>query len=633
MHMHLRLHHSRATTKRSLIEDDNIWAFKPVEYLHSARQPRSTHLLPPSCVSSSHRPVKMLEASYQFSALQEEDSIRLLNLLPGEPSANLQSRMITARLSDEPVYRALSYVWGSRIPGATIRCDGDAIVITKNCEHALRQMRDKDKVVVLWIDAICINQRDLKERGHQIKNMGRIYKQASSVLIYLGPGEGDDSAMMKRQVSMFSNLLLEPLSRGLTLREVLDVPLQPEVDTQLSTLDFAAWKRTLDLPYWTRAWVIQEVGLATKATLMYSSDEIDWEDLMRAFTWLSDARHSLPIPSGKAVRSSWAGYDRYNRKQFSLRADDLTSDITFLDCLDNARRGREATDPRDMVYAFLEHPNSHRFDANYFLPVELVYYNFAVSCLHEYKNPNVLSYATRSADCKVTDELPSWCPKWNDKGQLPYPFAGLNRSSNYKTAGTTPFQFEVAGPSLKVSGVHLGAIAFATSPISAHHINHDDADPNPEPNPLLEAFQASQSSKNCCSEKYSDSIASFAGATTAGKGLPEVTDAETARRRPEQIASSISKWYRDIEGGGYLAALNRCFFIMPDGYMGLGPPGTRLGDICSVVFGSKWAYVLRSNGDGTYQLVGECYIEGVADGRVIDMLEQGKIQSSPIVLV
>ena len=243
---------------------------------------------------------------------------------------------------------------------------------------------------------------------------------------------------------------------------------------------------------------------------------------MRAFTWLSGSRHSPSIPSGRGIRSSWAGYDRHNRKQYSLRANELTSDITFLDCLDNARREREAQDPRDIVYAFLEHPDSHGFDPNYFLPVGLIYYNFAVSCLHEYKNLSVLSYAARSADCKPTDELPSWCPKWNDKGQLPYPFAGLNRSSNYKTAVTMPFQFEVAGPSLNVSGVHLGAITFATSPILAHHIDHNDENPHSEPNPFLEAFQASRSSKNRCAEKYSDLIASFCGCNYGGEGPTEV---------------------------------------------------------------------------------------------------------------
>ena len=575
----------------------------------------------------------MLETTYQFSALPQEDSIRLIHLLPGEPSAELECQLATVRLSDKPLYRAVSYVWGSRIPGAIVRCDGETIVITKNCEHALRRLRDRGHVAVVWIDVICINQQDLKERGHQVKNMGRIYKQASSVLIFLGPGEGDDSAVMKHQVSIFSDLLLEPFSRGLTLREALDLPLRPDLEAQISTHDFAAWKRTLNLPYWVRTWVIQEVGVAAKATLMYGSDEIDWEDLMRAFAWLSGSQNSLSIPAGRDIRSSWAGYDRHNRKQYSLRADELSSDITFLDCLDNARRGREATNPRDMVYAFLEHPNSHRFDPNYFLPVGLVYYNFAVSCLHEYKNLNVLSYATRSADCKPMDELPSWCPKWNDKGQLPYPFAGLNRSSNYKTAVAIPFEFEVAGPSLNVSGAHLGAITFATSPISADHINHNDTNPHSEPNPFLKAFQASLSSKNCCGEKYSDLIASFAGAITAGKGLTKVKDALIACQGPEQNASSVAKWYLDIEAGGYPAALNRCFFILPDGYMGLGPPNTRPSDICSVVFGSKWAYVLRSNGDGTHQLVGECYVEGVVDGRVIGMLERGEVQSSPIVLV
>ena len=99
---------------------------------------------------------------------------------------------------------------------------------------------------MLWIDAICINQQDLKEKGHQVRNMGRIYKQASSVLIFLGPGEGDDSAVMKRQVSMFSDLLLEPYSRGLALREALDLPLRPDLEAQFSTHDFAASEENLE---------------------------------------------------------------------------------------------------------------------------------------------------------------------------------------------------------------------------------------------------------------------------------------------------------------------------------------------------------------------------------------------------
>ncbi len=98
-------------------------------------------------------------------------------------------------------------------------------------------------------------------------------------------------------------------------------------------------------------------------------------------------------------------------------------------------------------------------------------------------------------------------------------------------------------------------------------------------------------------------------------------------------ARDVSQWYRKLEGGGCLASLNRCFFILQQGYMGIGSLNTQEGDISFVVFGAKLAYILRDNGDGTHQLVGESFVEGIADGRVIGMVERGELRPSPIILV
>lgn len=152
---------------------------------------------------------------------------------------------------------------------------------------------------------------------------------------------------------------------------------------------------------------MQEVGLASRAVLMYDTEEVDWEDLMYACTWLSYSGYLPTTLSGSDVRSGWAGYDRHNRTQFSLREDHSPPETTFLDSLESARRRRKATDPRDMVYAFLEHPDSHPSSPDYFQSVELVYYNFAVSYLKGYENPSILSYATRSTECDSTEGLPS----------------------------------------------------------------------------------------------------------------------------------------------------------------------------------------------------------------------------------
>jgi predicted AAA+ superfamily ATPase len=53
-------------------------------------------------------------------------------------------------------------------------------------ESALRQFRQRNEVVVLWVDAICINQFDNEERTQQVALMGDIYSQSKEVVIWLG---------------------------------------------------------------------------------------------------------------------------------------------------------------------------------------------------------------------------------------------------------------------------------------------------------------------------------------------------------------------------------------------------------------------------------------------------------------
>jgi hypothetical protein len=78
--------------------------------------------------------------------------------------------------------------------------------------------------------------------------------------------------------------------------------------------------------------------------------------------------------------------------------------------------------------------------------------------------------------------------------------------------------------------------------------------------------------------------------------------------------------------------LNRCFFITKQGYIGIGPLILQGGDICCVLFGAKTPFILRRDGDSTYQLVGECYIEGVMGGEVIEKMERRELQEELIVL-
>lgn len=56
----------------------------------------------------------------------------------------------------------------------------------------LRHLRKREKQRFLWIDAICINQNDNKEKACQVQLMEEIYQQAENVHVWLGEGNSQD---------------------------------------------------------------------------------------------------------------------------------------------------------------------------------------------------------------------------------------------------------------------------------------------------------------------------------------------------------------------------------------------------------------------------------------------------------
>jgi hypothetical protein len=54
-----------------------------------------------------------------------------------------------------------------------------------------------------WIDAVCINQEDINERGQQVRLMRDIYKQVSGVVVWLGPLAKAEDANLTRRMLQF----------------------------------------------------------------------------------------------------------------------------------------------------------------------------------------------------------------------------------------------------------------------------------------------------------------------------------------------------------------------------------------------------------------------------------------------
>jgi len=58
--------------------------------------------------------------------------------------------------------------------------------VTRNLHAALNRLRLPDKPRTLWVDAICIDQADVVEKGHQVALMGEIYSKTTRGIIFLG---------------------------------------------------------------------------------------------------------------------------------------------------------------------------------------------------------------------------------------------------------------------------------------------------------------------------------------------------------------------------------------------------------------------------------------------------------------
>ena len=115
---------------------------------------------------------------YNYNPLDlSKQSLRLVRLLKGQFAADIQCEIFQTWLyqAGGPVpYEALSYTWGSMGKRAKITVDSCVMHITKNLHEALQHLRLIDEDRILWVDAISIDQDNIKN-GDIKSNKCEIY--------------------------------------------------------------------------------------------------------------------------------------------------------------------------------------------------------------------------------------------------------------------------------------------------------------------------------------------------------------------------------------------------------------------------------------------------------------------------
>lgn len=166
------------------------------------------------------------------------DELRLLEILPSSEPARIAGRLIKASLNKSPVYDALSYTWGDPAVTTSIILDDDQnFHVSTNLERALQGLRLRDEIRTIWVDAVCIDQKNVVERSHHVSIMRTIYAKATLVRVWL-------DLEIDLQLPAFSKLsTFGSTADGLGKHPDFWNPLEP----------------LFSHPYWTRLWVQQEL--------------------------------------------------------------------------------------------------------------------------------------------------------------------------------------------------------------------------------------------------------------------------------------------------------------------------------------------------------------------------------------
>lgn len=140
----------------------------------------------------SDPPSPIYDNDYRHQRLDANaHEIRLLSLKCVENYEKITGFLTNVPFEVAPPYVALSYTWGTPNDRRPIFLADQKFYVNYNLFQALRQLSSGAgrNYIRLWIDAICINQRDTSERNHQVSMMRHIYDRAASVKIWLGIGD------------------------------------------------------------------------------------------------------------------------------------------------------------------------------------------------------------------------------------------------------------------------------------------------------------------------------------------------------------------------------------------------------------------------------------------------------------
>ncbi|KAF4445794.1 hypothetical protein F53441_10543 [Fusarium austroafricanum] len=324
--------------------------------------------------------------------------IRILEIEAGVQGSPIHCKFHVISVDDPMIpYEALSYAWGVNNASSrqTVHVEGKEVEVTESLYGALQRLRLDQQPRYLWIDAICINQADNKEKTQQVSMMCRIYSQCTQCLIWLGP-LGEVPHHDGQAVTDFLSWLGGSKE-------------QPGWLDDDSVVDAAAkaLKAFINASWWGRIWTVQEAILPHQATVFWGPCEISWDSMRKGVnSFFDDSAPEIP----------WAFWDNGSvvDLQSVMRGLDITREEPLFEILWRWRY-RHATDPRDKVYGVLGFRDDVSLPAivrcNYSFDVREVYERTTIGLIGA--SGDLLPLMGRGGEGSDIPGIASWAVDWN----------------------------------------------------------------------------------------------------------------------------------------------------------------------------------------------------------------------------
>ncbi|KAF2272702.1 HET-domain-containing protein [Westerdykella ornata] len=413
-------------------------------------------------------------ATYSYKLLTAPDSFRLLKLYgEDEPTETLRCELLEFTIKDPPSYEAISYTWDGQTPSQPISCDGKQLLVTKNCESALRHLKpaSASEHRLLWIDSLCIDQSSnptsIAERQRQVRMMGSIYSQATQVLIWLGDGTGTLRHSPAAEVFQISvvfewlSALSDAASRvkqGEYTNQLLDALAQIDVPCLIDVF--------VEIPWFKRVWTIQEAALSRRAILIYGQTKVSFQAILQARQVL----RGFALTNHRAnevVAALDNGFDIHDRASRCFSRNTLGSSPDAAELLEEARFSLASLE-KDKVFAMyglfaamdLQLP-----EPDYSKSTAQIFRETTMAIINSSGNLDVLEQVHGLGPAV---DLTSWAPDWSTFKHAIIPIQGRQNCRLATKSSIPKFSFDPTGTRLTIQGLVIEKITSRADVAIAH---------------------------------------------------------------------------------------------------------------------------------------------------------------------